>query len=313
MTPNNASAADGEWPMVSVVVPTVNRPDQLRRAVETILAQDYPGELECIIVFDGTEPAAPDLPVPARRQVRTLVNNRTKGLAGNRNTGYLDASGSYVATCDDDDEWRPAKIRTQVSLLRTRRDASLCATGIVIRNNDRDIERLAPSSDLTFAGLLRERHMEVHPSSFLFDRSVIERGLLVDEELPGGYGEDYEWLLRAARTGPVVCVPDPLTVVHWHDTSFFLSRWPTIEAALTYLLQAVPEFEQDPAGLARIEGQLAFANAAMGNRRRAVRLAGRSLRRSRRVRQSYAALLVACRLVNADRVVSMARRFGRGI
>lgn len=313
MTPSRASDVEGIWPLVSVVVPTVNRPDQLRRAVETILAQDYPGELECIIVFDGTQPTAPDLPVPPRRLVRTLVNTRTKGLAGNRNTGYLDANGSYVATCDDDDEWRPAKIRTQVTLLRTRPDASLCATGIMIRNNDRDIERLAPSSDLTFADLLRERHMEVHPSSFLFDSSVIKRGLLVDEELPGGYGEDYEWLLRAARTGPVVCVPDPLTVVHWHDTSFFLSRWHTIEAALTYLLTAVPEFEQDPAGLARIEGQLAFANAAMGNRRRALRLAGRSLRRSRRVRQSYAALLVACRLVNADRVVSTARRFGRGI
>jgi len=75
----------------------------------------------------------------------------------------------------------------------------------------------------------------------------------------------------------------------------------------------VPEFRQDPAGLARIEGQIAFSHAALGNRGSAARWAVRSLRKSRRARQGYAALVVATGLVSADRVLATARRFGRGI
>jgi hypothetical protein len=101
--------------------------------------------------------------------------------------------------------------------------------------------------------------------------------------------------------------------VYLHDSSFFASRWQTINDALLYLLERVPEFHQDPKGLARIEGQLAFAQAALGDRRQAVTYALRSLRKSRRARQSYAALVVASRLTTADRVLAAARRFGRGI
>ena len=136
---------------------------------------------------------------------------------------------------------------------------------------------------------------------------------LVDEDLPGGYGEDYEFLLRASRIGPVVCVPEPLTRIHFHDSSFFVSRWKTIDEALTYLLDRVPEFADEPTGMARIEGPCAFANAAMGERKKAVHYATRSLRKNPRTKHSYAALLVASRLVSADRVVSMARQRGRGI
>lgn len=307
------SAVVTEWPAVSVIVPTMHRPELLRRAVLGILNQDYPGRVECVVVFDGTDPELPDVALGPGRVLRALSNERTKGLAGTRNTGYLDASGSYLSTCDDDDEWRPDKLRAQVQLLRTRPDASVCVTGIVIRHRGRDIDRRAPTRDLTFDDLLLDRHMELHPSSFLFHRNLLDAETLVDEELPGGYAEDYDWLLRATRRGPVVCVPEAHTIVYWHDASFFVSRWQTIEQALTYLLERFPEFERHPAGLARIEGQLAFANAAMGNRRRAVTLARQSLRRSPKVRQSYAALLVASRLVSADRVVATARRYGHGI
>lgn len=305
-------AADetNDWPPVTVVVPTRARPELLRRAVLGVLGQDYPGTVECLVVFDRTEPDLPDLPVPQGRSLLATTNARSPGLAGTRNTGYGTAQGEYLATCDDDDEWLPGKLRAQMQLLLRRPDASVCATGIVIRYRGRDTVRRGPSHDLTFHDLLRDRHAEIHPSSFLFRRDL---GLLVDEDLSGGYAEDYEWLLRASRIGPVVSVPDALTVVHWHQASYFASRWETIQQALGDLLERHPEFATEPAGLARIEGQLAFAHAALGHRREAVRLARRSLRRRPTVRQSYAALLVAGRLVSADRVLDAAHRVGRGI
>ncbi len=309
-----ASATDDLWPMVTAVIPTKDRRVLLARAVEAVMKQDYPGPIECIVVFDGTTPVPPDVTVPANRSLTVLVNNRTPGLAGNRNTGYLGASGEYVASCDDDDEWLPEKLSAQIALLRRRPDAAAAASGYYLHYDGKDMPRTAGSPELTFADFLRDRHTEANASTYVMRRAALIDSIgLVDERLPGGYAEDYELLLRAARTGPVVCVQAPLTRVHLHKSSFFADKWRTIDAALEYLIEKVPEFAGDEAGMGRLEGQRAFAKAALGERREAVRLARRSLRRSPRVKQSWAALLVASRMVSAQRVLSTAQRFGFGI
>ncbi|HEY0167151.1 MAG TPA: glycosyltransferase family 2 protein [Jatrophihabitans sp.] len=302
------------WPLVTAVVPTMNRPQLLIRAVQSVIDQDYPGDIECLIVYDGTEPVMPEVALRDGRTVRVLVNNRTPGLAGNRNTGYVAATGELVGSCDDDDEWLPGKLRAQVDLLRKHPEASAAASGFVYHYRGKDIPRLASLPALTFADLLNDRHIEANASTYLIPRAELLSVIgLVDEQLPGSYAEDYELLLRAARQGPIVCVEQAQSRVYLHDSSFFASRWQTINDALTYLLERVPEFAQDPAGLARIEGQIAFSHAALGNRASAAKWALRSLRKSRRARQSYAALVVASRLASADRVLATARRFGRGI
>jgi glycosyltransferase involved in cell wall biosynthesis len=307
-------AQTASWPLITAVVPTKDRPELLARAVQSIIDQDYPGAVECLVVFDGTEPVAPAVAVRKDRTVRLLVNARSPGLAGNRNTGYLAAAGDYVGSCDDDDEWLPGKLRAQVPLLRGNPEASAAASGFVFHYRGKDIPRTADLAVLTFADLLADRHLEANASTYLMPRVKLLTEIgLVDEGLPGGYAEDYELLLRAARLGPIVCVHEPQSRVYLHDASFFASRWQTINDALTYLLERVPEFQQNPAGLARIEGQIAFAQAALGNRRTAAHWAFTSLRRSRRARQSYAALAVASRVVSPDRVLSLARRWGRGL
>ena len=121
--------------------------------------------------------------------------------------------------------------------------------------------------------------MQVNSSSYMARRSGLLGAIgLIDEELPGGYAEDYDWLLRAARTGPIVCVPEPLVRIYWHDSSFFVSRWTVIDEALTYLLARNPEFSRQPGGLARIEGQLARS------RTRRWATAGRAVRLRQAVR-----------------------------
>ena len=59
----------------------------------------------------------------------------------------------------------------------------------------------SPTADrLNFEDLLKSRVFAAHPSTVLVRRkAMLERIGLVDEEIPGSYGEDYEWLLRAAR------------------------------------------------------------------------------------------------------------------
>jgi hypothetical protein len=135
----------------------------------------------------------------------------------------------------------------------------------------------------------------------------------VDERIPGGYGEDYDWLLRAARRMPILSVQQPLVDVYWHDQSFFAERWETVAAALSYLLEKHPELRAYPAGLARIQGQAAFAQAALTHRRDACRISWQALRNNPLERRAYLALAVASGVVPATSIVRLANRRGRGI
>jgi GT2 family glycosyltransferase len=188
------------------------------------------------------------------------------------------------------------------------------ACGIFVHYGDRVIERLPPPGPVPLERFLRNRTMEINPCTILVRRDALLGPVgLVDEELPGSYYEDYEWLLRAARVAPVLVVPRALVRVHWHATSFFTGRWQTIADAITYLIDKHPELRADPAGIARLEGQLAFAHAALGQRGVARSWAARALRHNWRERRGYVALAVSARLLRAETVMRLANSLGRGV
>jgi glycosyltransferase involved in cell wall biosynthesis len=306
-------AAGPGLPTVSVVVPTRDRPELLARAVRSILGQRYAGPIECIVVFDRSEPALPEVDVAEGRSLRAVTNQRTPGLAGARNSGGMEATGDLLAFCDDDDEWLPDKLRLQVEVLERNPKASAAGTGIEVRYGKRRVLRPLPARPTTFRDLLRSRRTELHPSSFLVRREdFLGRIGMVDESIPGSYAEDYEWLLRAARVGPIVGPSRPLVRVYWHRSSYFAERWQTIVDALTYLLDRYPEFHGEPDGLARIYGQIAFANAAAGNGREARRWARRCLRIDLTERRAYLAFMVSVG-VPASLMLRMAHLAGKGI
>ncbi len=302
------------WPTVSVVVPTRDRPQLLPRAVGAILDQRYPGSIECLVVYDQTEPKLPwGGALPSGRAVRVIANGRTPGLAGARNAGALAADGALLAFCDDDDQWLPDKLVKQVRALRAYPDVAVATTGILVHYRRRTIPRVTAAPFVAHRDLLRSRVTELHPSTFLVRRQAFFRIGLVDEQLPGSYAEDYDWLLRAARRSPILAVQEPLVHVHWHRSSFFADRWATIAAACRYLLDKHPELCEEPRGLARIYGQIAFASAASGDRPAAWAWARRALALSHRERRAYLALAVALRLVSPGVVTRLAHTFGKGV
>ena len=201
-----------DLPMVTVVVPTRDRPEMLARALTTILAQDYAGPMECVVVFDQSSPALPpDLVVPAGRELRAIRNGRTPGLPGARNSGILDSHGELIAFCDDDDEWLPSKLRRQVADLVASPEHFVASTGIITVMQGHPRERILGLRAVPHEMFLRSRVMEVHSSTLLIRRTaLLERVGLIDEAIPGGYAEDHEWLLRATRHAPVLVTEEPL-------------------------------------------------------------------------------------------------------
>lgn len=284
------------------------------RALTSIIQQRYDGDIEIIVVFDQERPTDLGIPETDGRRIRSMANDRVAGLAGARNCGVMAATGDLVAHCDDDDEWLPEKIRRQVDALHREPDTEVVVTGTTIVYGSRTIDRIPPASHVTFDDLLRSRVQEVHPSSILVRRSSMLDGIgLVDEEIPGSYGEDYDWLLRAAKRAPILAVRAPLVRAHWHQASFFADRWRAIIDAIHYLLAKFPEFNRQPLGLALLYGRLAFAHAALRERSEARAWARRALRLNRGERRAYLALAVSFRLVSVETLMRLAHRRGRGI
>jgi hypothetical protein len=216
-----------------------------------------------------------------------------------------------IAFCDDDDSWQPGKLTLQVGLLE-QSAASFVTSGIRVHHGDSAVVRIPPA-EIGFPELIRDRITELHPSTFVMRRSALDEIGLVDEKIPGSYGEDYDLLLRAARYGAIRAVQQPLVDVFWHQQSYFADRWQTIAAALRFLLAKYPEFSTDPIGHARIEGQIAFAEAALARRPAAIRSSWRALRGNPKERRAYLALAVAAGVISPKTVVRAANRRGRGI
>jgi glycosyltransferase involved in cell wall biosynthesis len=311
ISPDNGASCQppGGWPSVTVVVPTRDRPQLLHRAVRSILAQSFPGDIECVVVFDQSPPAALPVASSSGRRVRVLTNSRTPGLAGARNTGIESGDGSLIAFCDDDDAWDRDKLSRQVERLQS---AEFAVCGVRVHHAGGVTVRLPPP-EIALADLIRSRIAAMHPSTFVARRDSLTHIGLVDEKIPGSYGEDYDFLLRAARRGPIAAVVEPLVEVYWHSQSFFAEGWSTRASALEYLLDKHPEFASDRRGLARMQGRIAFAQAAVRQRTAACGSSWRAIRNNPAERRAYLALAVASGAVPATFIARLANRRGLGI
>jgi glycosyltransferase involved in cell wall biosynthesis len=299
------------WPSVGVVLPTHNRPASLRTALAAVLAQDYPGQLRAVIVYDRAEP---DLRLVDGDRVMVTANARTPGLAGARNTGVLALDTDLVAFCDDDDEWLPGKLRAQVEALRAQPAAEFASCGIMIDYAGAAHPRLAGCTEVTHADLLRSRMVMVHSSTYLAWRAALTGGIgLVDETIPGSQNEDWDLALRAARRHPIVNVDQPLVRVVWGASSHYARDWETKADSLHWMLDHHPELAGCRPGAARVHAQLAFAYACLGQRGDAYHSAWRALRGNWHERRVPFALAVATGIVPGDTVLRHLHSRGHGI
>jgi glycosyltransferase involved in cell wall biosynthesis len=303
-----------DWPSVSAVIPTRDRPELLARAVQSVLNQSYPGPLECVIVFDQQSPKMPDVKVPEGRPVRLIQNERTPGLAGARNSGATACTSDLLAWCDDDDEWLPDKLRRQVEAMQQTPGAAVATCGIcVCVGNRRHLKSPAAPGVVPRAALLRSRQAWIHSTTLLIQRDRFFGDIgPVDEAVPGSYGEDYEWVLRASNAATIVAVPEALVRVYW-QTSYYSDRWDVMISGIQYHLDKHPELTDDTRNAARMYGRLAFAYGASGMSVQARSWARRSIGLNWRQPRGYLAILVAGRLLSPRRVMSVAHAIGKGV
>ncbi|MDP9131762.1 MAG: glycosyltransferase, partial [Nitrospirota bacterium] len=221
------SRAFTRLPMVSVIVPTCNRPERLRAALASINRQEYQ-DFEVIVVNDGTFPVESVVTEMNLAGRMTLVNHdRNRGLAAARNTGLRLAKGTYVAYLDDDDRFLSDHLGTLVACLErgTHQVAYTDAWRIVEREVDgepTEVGRDRPySSEFDAHRLLVANYIPVlclmHRRSCLDDVGLFDESLFVHE--------DWDLWIRLATRYPFAHIAQTTAEFTWRsDGSSMTSR-----------------------------------------------------------------------------------------
>ena len=119
--------AASNLPLVTIIVPTYNRPALLQETLATVLAQTYPA-LEIIVVDDGSTDETASLLEGYRGRVR-VIHQQNGGLSAARNRGIAAANGAFLTFLDDDDLVAPTKIARQAHFLHTHPEIGLVHCG----------------------------------------------------------------------------------------------------------------------------------------------------------------------------------------
>lgn len=232
-------------PLVSVVIPTRNRPVKLQRAVESVCEQTY-GHLEIIVVDDGSDPPASidsdgrDCP-PIR--VSRLASPEGSGRA--RNHGAQLAGGELIAFLDDDDEWLPRHLQTQVDVLRRARGrVSAVESGHEGWRDGKLLYTQRPS-------LNRETSIAILKEPRVFTSSVLMKKDRFDQA--GGFEPDLQrhqdWVLwaRMFQSYELLSVDDVTVkrdINDWITPEQRLIAYRDVRARLDPLIAALPALDR---------------------------------------------------------------------
>ncbi|GEM_PF-1543101 len=194
------------YPFVSVIVPTHDRPAELKTALDSIVAQTYPN-IEIIVVNDGGQDVAHIIKrFEGKCNIRYETHSENRGAGAARNTGMKLAKGKYIAFLDDDDIYYPEHIFSLVSELENNQSLVAAYTdGLQVTRDATNPKhkvldkRVTRSMDFSPAHMLVANY--IPNLCLMFRREVMEKANLYFDESMLAL-EDWEWLIRLALVGP---------------------------------------------------------------------------------------------------------------
>lgn len=194
---------------VSIIIPTHNRAEMLKEAINSVLSQTFT-DYEVIVISDGsTDETDTVMAQFAARDNRIKYISYKPAVNGGhaRNRGILAAKGKYIAFLDDDDTWYSDKLEKQIKIFNNNTEIGLVTTGLVYKYVNEEIEYLStPNSN-------GDVSKEILISNCIGGTQVMIRKAILDKT--GGFDEalkalqDYELWIRVCQVTNVATVKDP--------------------------------------------------------------------------------------------------------
>lgn len=182
--------------MITVVIPTFNRENTIKRCIKSVLNQTY-NDIEVIVVDDNsTDNTFKIISQMADNRIRYHRNKKNVGACASRNLGISMAKGDYIAFQDSDDEWLPEKLKKQISyLLNQNCDLVFCSLFRISVENKEIYPPYTPcNNSKLYEQLLFENCVG---TVTLLGKRVVFENIKFDERMPRF--QDWELMLRISR------------------------------------------------------------------------------------------------------------------
>lgn len=204
-------------PYFSIVIPTFNRYEELKRSIGSVIAQSFE-DWELIVVDDGSTDQTSTLLADYTSQDKRIKyfqrsKSRVKGASTCRNTGIENAKGDYIAFLDSDDEWKYNKLeRDKYRIIN--KNSSAIYSGIIIDNGEtkykarsRHINSNETYEDLVFGG---ENFAQT--SSMVVKKEILQK---VKFDVTLNRPEDMDFFIQVGNQSGWDFYDENLTVLHW--------------------------------------------------------------------------------------------------
>lgn len=230
---------------VSVVIPTLDRPNLLLRALRSVFNQTYP-HLDVIVVIDRTsEETVAMLRAIEDPRLRVIVNPCPVNAPAARNVGADHAKGDWIAFLDDDDEWLPEKIDKQLSFGMQRGEVLVsCLSRIVTPHLSYVLPQMIYDNGTRLDEYLfdrrsaRAREGFLQTSSFMMPRSLFEKVRFYEDRLH----DDWDFVLRLSNEWKIriETVPEELTILYSDEQRPSLTSRSKWRGSLVWIDQVRP-------------------------------------------------------------------------
>ena len=209
-------------PLISVVIPTLNRPLLVSRAVQSVLQQTLQ-DIEAIVVIDGLDDSTGmELAKIKDSRLQIVQLPSSRGGAGARNAGVAQSQGEWIAFLDDDDEWLPQKLELQLAAAKASQYSLPIISCCLIART--------PKGEFTYPRRFPqpEEHLSEYllaRNSFSFGEGLIQTSTIFTktellQKVPWQEGlpkhQDWDWMLRVTGMADVGIEFVPEALVIWY-------------------------------------------------------------------------------------------------
>jgi len=209
---------------ISIVIPTYNRCELLKRAINSVLDQTINVQ-EIIVVDNGSTDNTYEMISSLFPEITYIYENR-KGVSIARNVGIKNCYSTWIAFLDSDDAWEPQKLEKQLFFTNNNnKKYRLIHTNEIWYKNNKFQNQLKKHEKS--GGDIFQKSLQlccISPSSAFIKKEVFDDYGFFDESLE--VCEDYDMWIRITSKEEVGFLDNPLVVKHGgHDDQLSKKYW----------------------------------------------------------------------------------------
>ncbi|WP_457746480.1 glycosyltransferase family 2 protein [Sulfurimonas sp.] len=226
---------------ITVVIPTYNRYNLLKRALDSVFSQTHQPQ-EVIVIDDGSNDDTYKIKEDFPQIIYIFQKN--KGVSATRNRAILEAKYEWIAFLDDDDEWHESKLEKQMYFHQKHPNILMSYTAEKWVRNDIVVKIPKKYKKIGQDAFVENlSYCNIAPSSVIVHKSILNATGLFDEELE--VCEDYDLWLRIASKYTIGLLNEKLIVKYaGHENQLGFSK--NMDSIRIEILQRLMNINIDP-------------------------------------------------------------------